>query len=160
MRLDRRWIEAHIPHQGKMCLLDAVVECDADRIVCRASSHRAADNPLRAHGRLAPVCGVEYAAQAMAVHAAIQMSLPDEAEGPAPQAGYLASLRSVRWYCERLDDRPGDLLATATRIGGDPRCILYEFTLNDGPAALLEGRATVILNAAQWQADSTAGDAR
>ena len=69
--LDRRWIAAHIPHQGPMCLLEEVLTWDAARVRCRATSHRLASNPLRAGGRLGAVCGVEYAGQAMAVHGAI-----------------------------------------------------------------------------------------
>lgn len=71
MPLDRNWIEQHIPHKGRMCLLDAVVSWDATRIRCRSASHRAPDHPLRAHGRLGIACGIEYAAQAMAVHGAL-----------------------------------------------------------------------------------------
>ena len=53
-------IGALIPHQGRMCLLDAVLSCSPERIVCRASNHQAPDHPLRSpHGLLAPV-GIEY----------------------------------------------------------------------------------------------------
>ena len=52
MQLDRAGIAARIPHQGRMCLLDRVLEWDDNRILCSAASHRAGDNPLRAHGRL------------------------------------------------------------------------------------------------------------
>jgi predicted hotdog family 3-hydroxylacyl-ACP dehydratase len=54
-----------------MCLLDDVLSWDASRIRCRSASHRTPDNPLRAHGRLGAACGIEYAAQAMAVHGAL-----------------------------------------------------------------------------------------
>ena len=52
MKLGRDWIEAHIPHRGAMCLLDGVLEWDARHIVCRASSHRDAANPMRIGGTL------------------------------------------------------------------------------------------------------------
>ena len=35
-------IAARIPHQGRMCLLDAVLACTPQHIRCRASSHRRA----------------------------------------------------------------------------------------------------------------------
>ena len=66
--LDHAWIAAHIPHHGSMCLLHAVSQWDERRIVCEALSHVDPDNPLRAQGRLGAANGVEYAAQAMAVH--------------------------------------------------------------------------------------------
>ena len=48
LRLDRRWIQDHIPHQDGMCLLDEVLGWGATRTECRTSTHRALDNPLRA----------------------------------------------------------------------------------------------------------------
>ena len=33
MRLDRAWIERHIPHQGRMCLLDEVLEWSTEQIL-------------------------------------------------------------------------------------------------------------------------------
>ena len=50
--LDRAWIEARIPHQGGMCLLDEVVSWGSRHLRCRSASHRLEGNPLRAHGRL------------------------------------------------------------------------------------------------------------
>jgi predicted hotdog family 3-hydroxylacyl-ACP dehydratase len=91
IKLDHAWIARHIPHQGSMCLLDYVEAWDQERIQCRASSHRAADNPLRAYGRLGAACGIEYAAQAMAVHGA----LLDRRAVPA-RVGYLVSVRDTQ----------------------------------------------------------------
>src|SRR6202012_731614 len=64
--LGREQIAASIPHSGAMCLLDEVQAWDDTRIRCVATSHRDPHNPLRARGRLATICGIEYAAQAMA----------------------------------------------------------------------------------------------
>jgi len=139
--LNRQWIEDHIPHQGRMCLLDGVLEWDATRIRCRSASHRAADNPLRAYGRLGAACGVEYAAQAMAVHGAL-------IAGPAAVSGaftgYLASVRNVVLSVMRLDDVETDLLADAARITGDERSVLYEFSISSAGTTLLSGRASVV----------------
>ena len=41
MRLDRHWIAAHIPHAGKMCLLDEVLTWDASASSAAARRHRA-----------------------------------------------------------------------------------------------------------------------
>ncbi len=65
--MDRTKIATLIPHAGAMCLLDAVIAWDATTIACLASSHRTPANPLAVRGRLEAVCGVEYAAQAMAL---------------------------------------------------------------------------------------------
>ena len=149
MRLDRAWIERHIPHHGSMCLLDEVVSWDADRISCSSGSHRAADNPLRAGGRLGIACGIEYAAQAMAVHGALAggaLEVGSPAAGwPAP--GILAGVRGVLFHVLRLDDVPGELICDAVRVAGDRGTALYEFELRSAATRLLTGRATVVLEA-------------
>lgn len=139
-RLDREWIETHIPHQGRMCLLDEVLSWDAARIRCRATSHRSADNPLRAHGRLGAACGVEYAAQAMAVHGAIMA----HAGGTQARAGLLTSVRNLVLLVGRLDDVETDLIASAERLAGDESSTLYEFSVSSGGCELLSGRASIV----------------
>jgi predicted hotdog family 3-hydroxylacyl-ACP dehydratase len=143
-------IARRIPHQGSMCLLERVTAWDANQITCETNSHRAADNPLRAYGRLGASCGIEYAAQAMAVHGALIAEAFASADGtiPEPQVGYLASIRSVMLHVERLDDIRGPLTIHVERMSGDASTILYGFSLHAGPALLLSGRAVVVLNAA------------
>ena len=142
MPLDHAWLLAHIPHQGSMCLLDGVTGWDGQHIRCTASSHRDADNPLRAHGRLGVACGIEYAAQSMAAHGALLA--PSDS---SPRAGYLASVRSVDCRVARLDDILTDLEIEAERLSGDDNLILYGFRVSAAGRDLLTGRATVVLNA-------------
>jgi predicted hotdog family 3-hydroxylacyl-ACP dehydratase len=136
------WLLGHLPHQGSMCLLDAVTDWDAQHIRCTASSHRAPDNPLRAHDRLGAACGIEYAAQAMAAHGALLA-----AADSAPRAGYLASVRGVDLHVARLDDIAADLDIEAERLSGDDNVILYGFRVSAAERLLLSGRATVMLDA-------------
>ena len=152
MPLDRAWIEQHIPHKGRMCLLDEVLAWDATRIRCRSASHREPDNPLRAHGRLGAACGIEYAAQAMAVHGAlIAASAPLAStlsvrvrRSTGTAVGYLASVRNVALHVARLDDLEGELIASAERVTGDGHTVLYEFTLASGELLVLSGRAGIV----------------
>lgn len=137
MRLDRDWIEAHIPHKGTMCLLEEVLDWSPGSIRCRATSHRSLDNPLRSRRRLGGACGIEYAAQAMAVHGSLLLG-SDEV-----RAGKLASARGVTLSVARLDDCVGDLIATAHRIHGGAAMVLYDFTVGDGTRVFLAGRATI-----------------
>lgn len=141
MQLDRGWIESHVLHQGRMCLLDEVLNWDAVRITCRSASHRALDNPLRAHGQLGAACGIEYAAQAMVLHGAL---MAVESNAP-PVTGFLASVRGVALHVSRLDDVQPDLVAKVERITGDDRAVLYEFSVSGGDRLLLSGRATIVL---------------
>lgn len=155
MPLDRQWIEQHIPHKGRMCLLDEVLAWDAVRIRCRSATHRSADNPLRLHGRLGAACGIEYAAQAMAVHGALIAASAPLASTVATSVrgsigssvGYLASVRNVTLRVERLDDLEADLIAAAERVTGDGRTVLYEFSVTSGPQLLLSGRASIVFDA-------------
>lgn len=142
MSFDHAWIAAHIPHHGSMCLLDSVVDHDAQRVRCIARSHRAPDNPLRSHGRLAAACGIEYAAQAMAVHGALL------ADGAEPRPGFLASVRSTVLHVGRLDDIAQDLDVEAVRVTGDSGTVLYDFTIRAGDRLLVEGRAAIVLDVA------------
>jgi predicted hotdog family 3-hydroxylacyl-ACP dehydratase len=144
MPLDHAWLLAHLPHQGTMCLLERVEAWHAQGIRCTAVSHRAADNPLRAHGRLAAVCGIEYAVQAMAAHGALL------AAGVAPpRAGYLARVREVELHVARLDKLGAELIVAAQLLSGDDHTILYDFNISVRQRLLLNGRATVVLDAAR-----------
>jgi predicted hotdog family 3-hydroxylacyl-ACP dehydratase len=139
---DHDWIAAHIPHHGAMCLLDSVIEWDAQHIVCMADSHRRADHPLRSRGRLSAVVAIEYAAQAMATHGAVLAH-----RDAAPGAGFLTAVRSVRFGVDRLDTLDTALRCEATRLSGDARNILYVFEVSAGTRSIASGRATVMLEA-------------
>ncbi|VWD26446.1 3-hydroxylacyl-ACP dehydratase [Burkholderia lata] len=154
--LDHAWIAAHIPHDGAMCVLDTVDAWDVHRIRCSATSHRDPHNPLRSHGRLAAVCGIEYAAQAMAVHGALL-----GAHEARPRVGYLASVRNVDAFVDRLDTFAQPLAVEAERVSGDARSVLYAFALRCGDRLLLSGRAAVMLDASTAGAfrSAPAGDA-
>lgn len=144
--IERSWIAARIPHSGTMCLLDAVLAWDDAHIRCTATSHRDPANPLRANGRLAAVCGVEYAAQAMAVHGALR-DAAEQHPAKRPRAGFLASVRGVVAHVARLDTLDAPLDIEAERIGGDGNNVLYGFTVRCAERILLTGRAAVVLDA-------------
>jgi predicted hotdog family 3-hydroxylacyl-ACP dehydratase len=149
MRMNRPWIEARIPHQGRMCLLDEVIEWDPHHIRCRTETHRAPDNPLRSHDRLGIACGIEYAAQAMALHGALAGGAPGAGAGAGNPSlvGLLASVRDVRLHVLRLDDIESDLICEAGHLAGDSLTALYEFAVRDRDRVLLSGRASVVLDA-------------
>jgi predicted hotdog family 3-hydroxylacyl-ACP dehydratase len=139
--LDAAQIAKLIPHHGDMCLLGKVLHYDAQSIRCIASSHRLSSNPLREQGVLHAVCGVEYAAQAMAVHGAL---LSGQSDKP-PRGGRLASVRTVELNVSRLDDIAADLEICATQLMGDENSMVYEFTVTAAAQPLLKGKATVVL---------------
>jgi len=145
MILDNDSIATMIPHQGAMCLLDAVLRWDAASIACLSRRYRAPDNPLRRHdGTLGTATGIELAAQAMAVHGRLI-----EGAAGAPRPGYLASVRDVRLCHETLETSDGDLLVEAQLLMGDARSAAYSFALTCDGIVLLTGRATVLFAVSQ-----------
>jgi predicted hotdog family 3-hydroxylacyl-ACP dehydratase len=131
-----------IPHTGNMCLLDGVLECDAQRIRCVSSTHRDTNNPMRTGHELLALCGIEYAAQAMAVHGAWDAKFDRK-----PRAGYLAALRDVSCHRMRLDDLGEDLIIQAEKMMGDEARVIYQFAIHAGSEKIMSGRATVVLDA-------------
>ena len=141
--LDRAGIAARIPHGAAMCLLDGMLSCTADEIVCRAGDHTDPAHPLRLADALPAACALEYASQAMALHGAL---CAPAGNGATP--GFLASARGVRLHVHRLDDAPGPLRVRARRLAGDSGQAMYGFELHDASERLLvDGRATVLLGA-------------
>jgi predicted hotdog family 3-hydroxylacyl-ACP dehydratase len=138
--IDRIRISQLIPHAGDMCLLDAVQSWDAARIQCLTATHRWLGNPLRRNGWLGILCGIEYAAQAMAVHAAL---VPCGSIGC--RRGYLASLRAVSCHAERLDLIPGTLIVEAECLNQEAIGAIYNFALRHEGGSLIDGRAVVVL---------------
>lgn len=140
MLIARDELCALIPHDGAMCLLDGVESWDTQQIVCISNSHTDETNPLRSEGVLAAVHGVEYAAQAMAVHGGL---LARESGSDNP-AGFLAALRDVQLNTERLDDQPGPLRIAANELMRSGGSFMYEFTVSAAGESLLAGRITVM----------------
>jgi predicted hotdog family 3-hydroxylacyl-ACP dehydratase len=141
--IDKAAIAALIPHAGSMCLLTEVNAWDAGSIRCRTSSHRDPANPLMADGRLGAACGIEYAAQAMAVHGGLSGAL-----GHRPTVGYLVSLRALTIYRPYLDDLQGDLVIEVEHLAGQGAQMSYLFRLTCLDELVVEGRAAVLLEAA------------
>lgn len=141
MMIGRDEIATLIPHAGAMCLLDGVLNWDDTSIRCVSARHRAADNPLRSHGRLGAACALEFAAQAMAVHGGLLGGA-----GPRPKGGYLASVRELACRVERLDSLAGDLVIEAERLAGDGKMSLYRFAVHCAGLEALSGRAAVVFD--------------
>jgi predicted hotdog family 3-hydroxylacyl-ACP dehydratase len=132
-----------IPHAGAMCLLDRVEDWDETGITCHSTRYAASDNPMRRDdGSLGTTCGIEIAAQAMALHG--RLSAP--AEGP-PRPGFLVSLRDVRLRAQCFPPDAGPLTIAAQQLLGDARGASYSFTVTAGEDEWLSGRATVLFEA-------------
>ena len=136
-------IASLIPHQRAMCLLEDVVSWDETRIVCRTSGHRHPSNPLRVATGLLAASGIEYAAQAVAVHGGLVASSKPGFQ--APSNGYLANAKDVTWSVERLDDIQADLIVEAEQLISEGGRSIYSFNLLAEGRSLMQGRVAVVL---------------
>lgn len=130
-----------------MCLLDSVESWNDEIIVCRSRSHRDPLNPLRRDGRLSVVHGLEYGAQAMAVHG----SLLAQRQGVAPIAGYLAALRDVKFCAISLDDILTPLDIHSRRLMELDGGVICMFSVDTAGRSVLSARATVVAQSAVGQ---------
>ena len=128
-----------LPHTGRMCLLDCVVAWDEDGIHCTTLSHRKPDNPLRTVDGLPTVSGVEYAAQAMAVHGGLC------AGHSATRMGVLVAVRNLELHTNWLHEQQQELDIFAHKLRGDSSGGVYDVRViaKEG-ILLLSGRITVM----------------
>lgn len=148
--VERAEIERRLPHAGAMCLVDRVDAWSANSIACRAAAP-GADHPLAASPHVptdappataasidAPtlhaVATVEYAAQAVALHA----SLVDEAT--SPRAGMLAKLSEVNLSSRAVQ---GDLVIQAWLVARSDAGCMYSFDVHDAHGACSSGRLMI-----------------
>lgn len=141
--ITREDILKFIPHSGRMCLLDRVVQWNEDKALCDTSSHRDPANPLRRNNQLSAVHLIEYGAQAMAIHGGL---LARDKGGARP--GMLVSVREFRLEVERLDDLPGELRILARKQMAGSAALSYEFEASHDGHVLATGRVSVILQPA------------
>ena len=132
-----------LPHSGSMCLLDSVDGWDELSIRCRAVTHRERTHPLRSRGQLPVSAGLEYAAQAMGVHA----GLLDRGSRTEGRIGYVGSVRDITFAVDRLDDTASDLIVEATRLAEGDQSYMYRFTVSLGDRTVIEGRASIFIKA-------------
>jgi predicted hotdog family 3-hydroxylacyl-ACP dehydratase len=122
-----------------MSLLDRVVSGDEAGILCLAASHRDPRNPLRRGDRLPITVGAEYAAQAIALHAALT------GVDREPRRGYLAVVNNLSWTRDRLDDIAGDLEVRARQLASTGAALQYAVSITAGGEVLLSGELMVAL---------------
>ncbi|MBA3614354.1 MAG: 3-hydroxylacyl-ACP dehydratase [Nitrospirales bacterium] len=143
--LSRVELSRFLPHGESMCLLSSVEYWDESSIVCESTTHREPHNPLFKNGKLDSICGVEYAAQAMAVHTGLT-TFPTLLKGPL---GFLGGIRDLKMAVSRLDQCPGNLVVRATLLLGQQTRFMYAFSMTSETVLLLAGRASIFLTEGQ-----------
>ena len=143
-----------LPHAGTMCLIDRVLLWDNEHLVAEAESHLQAENPLRNSDSISSIIGVEYAAQTMAVHAALVSTKAkrkenNQADDFKQHKGYLATMRNIKVTADTLDT-PGStnvspLIISVTLLMKDTQGYTYEFNITTHNDELLSGKLTIFL---------------
>ena len=151
--VDRDAIESMIPHQGAMCLWDAVTAWDASSVTLRSASHRDPANPLRSDGMLRALHLCEYGAQAMAVHGGLRArdflaGLRARESGAPVRPGMLVALRGVQLHVARIDALSGDVECVAEVLVESEDSQQYAFRIVCDGVLLADGRAAVMLGPA------------
>ncbi len=138
---DRDEILALIPHAGSMCLIDRAISWSSEAIACRTDTHRDPAHPLRRGGVLPASTLIEYGAQAVALHSALQAPT-----GAAQRrAGMIVAMRDCEWFVDRLDDLPPGLDISACREAWTADALTYRFEVAQGGHAIGRGRFTIRL---------------
>ena len=124
-----------------MCLLDAVESWDSSGIVCIATSHQLEKNPLRINDYLPSICGLEYAAQAMAVHVGLTSTVTHLSSA----IGYLGGVRELQIETPRLDTHSGPLRIYGDLLFDQEYNFMYYFKITTDHEPLLKGRASLFI---------------
>lgn len=138
MILDKTQIAELVPHGPGMSLIDRVIECDAEHIVCATDSHRSENNPLLSNRKLASIILVEYASQAAAIHAALNRH-----EFTQGKPAFIGSIKNVTLACSLLDGTEESLLISAKCTLSSLRGAIYEFSISQRQI-LTEGQINLI----------------
>lgn len=134
-------IEQCLPHAGKMSLLNKVCHADRSHLAATAISHLSCDNPLRYNNRLATVNGIEYAAQAMALHG----FMLSEATDHAIQKGYIATVRNIEIDSPFFPDNDLPILVEVEQLMSDNNGFTYQFQISCEKKTLISGKITIFL---------------
>ena len=137
--LDRDAINALVPHSGRMLLLDSLVEWQGDTLHAISRNHTDPEHPLRLDGRLPASAGIEYAAQAMALHSRLQAS-----GGDAPGMPVIAAINALHCAVDRLDNLTGPMDIRVRREHVMAAGAQYTFSLSRGALELAAGVLLVV----------------
>ena len=141
--LNSQEIEQHLPHAGKMSLLDKVTHADLLTLSASAVSHLSSDNPLRFNNKLSCINGIEYAAQAMAIHGFLLSELKQTEA--STQTGYIATVRNIDIFSPFFPKTESVIKIEVKQLMSAANGFTYQFHISDGKKALISGKITIFL---------------
>jgi len=141
--LNSQEIEQRLPHAGKMSLLDKVTYADRLTLSASAVSHLSSDNPLRFNHKLSSINGIEYAAQAMAIHGFLLSELKQTEA--STKTGYIATIRNIDIFTPFFPETESVIKIEVKQLMSDTNGFTYQFHISDGKKTLISGKITVFL---------------
>ncbi|MEH6569607.1 MAG: hypothetical protein V7709_11050 [Halioglobus sp.] len=129
-----------IPHSGSMCLLDHLVTWDHQAIEAVAVDVHSEHNPLREDGMLHSVVLVEYAAQAAAIHAAL-----NEGSIGGNSVAYIGAIKSMTLHQPRVDPSDSELHCVACCVLNNANGAIYQLTVSANQKILMDARVVMVL---------------
>lgn len=111
-----------IPHGRGMQLIDRVISFDKEKIHCETESHLNPNNPLLEDGKLHSVILVEYAAQAAAIHVAL-----NHKETTKQTPAFIGSLKNISLSQHYLSGIAAPLTMMASCALLNNNGAIYEF---------------------------------
>jgi len=137
-----------LPHSGTMCLIDEIVSWDKEMLVAKTMSHTELKNPLNNEGSLNSIHGVEYAAQAMALHSAL-IKAEEITQTETETRGYLASVKNTNilqeYLFEKQDDDLIPLLIKVFVLMAGSQGFSYQFEVLKDDKVYISGKITIFL---------------
>lgn len=143
MPANKQEVASCLPHKGPMVLLENVLHCTEEGLECETRTHLQVEHPLSIEGQLSIFVGVEYAAQAMALH----KSLNAVGDGKV-RSGFVAVTSNVTPYLDFLNQASGALNVVVNMLDSSGGGSLYEFRITHSQEKLpvLEGKLLVMLS--------------
>lgn len=134
--LDQQQIAKMLPHAGDMCLLSKVLTWDAEQLTGLAVDLNFKNNPLLCDAELFSITGVEYAAQAVAVHAGL-------ASGQTSGEGYLVQIKNINIHKPKLSSEP--IKVAVYKQALQPYSMIYDFKISESAELIIEGTLMIAL---------------
>lgn len=140
--LNKDAIAEHIPHAGQMVLLDKCISYSKNGLSCLSLSHIDTSNPLRTENGLSATCGIEYAAQAIALHSALL-------NGGNTGLGFLAICKNITFKLRYLDTITTEIQISVKYISGSAELGLLQYgfviSASEGKQELLSGELGIAI---------------
>lgn len=91
------------------------------------------------------ISGLEYAAQAMAVH----VGLTTDISKHNASLGYLGAVRDLQIHSQTFQQFSEDLTIVANLLMGQDMSFMYSFSMKASQTMLLQGRASIFIKGSE-----------